>query len=141
MKFSSCALMLLQRGASVDDSIVISKKIPDWKMYHNKKLVWTWKPERLEPQHEIEKYVIYQVSRRKLLLFIHLLFSDITVQFCYDNYYYISVTSLLNMRTFYAYKSLKFNFMIYKVQSIKYLIQNLSHSLNFVSDITHLISS
>ena len=58
---SSCALMLLQRGASVDDSIVISNKIPDWKTYHNKKPVWTWKPERLEPQHQIEKYAIYQV--------------------------------------------------------------------------------
>ena len=54
--------MLLQRGASVDDSIVVSNKIPDWKTYHNKKLVWTWKPERLEPQHQVEKYAIYQVS-------------------------------------------------------------------------------
>lgn len=61
--YFSCALMLLQRGASVDDSIVVTTKIPDWRTYHNKKLVWTWNPERLEPQKQVEKYAIYQVCK------------------------------------------------------------------------------
>lgn len=73
--FSSCAIVLLQKGAKVDDSTItkLQTEAKDWRQYHTtssqqKLPVWTWIPTRTTKEDHGPEEVTFNVYEVGLCL-------------------------------------------------------------------------